>query len=65
MTEVLRYWVNWSLAQPTVCRIGAFCDVDNPASAKVMLKAGMTYEGSLKHWGIHPNISGEPRNVSS
>lgn len=64
-TEVLRHWIDWSLTQPGIYRIGAVCDIDNPASAKVMLKAGMAYEGILKRWGIHPNISYEPRDVYS
>ncbi len=63
MTEILRHWVVWSLAQPGIYRIGALCDVDNPASGKVMLKAGMEFEGTLKRWSIHPNISDEPRDA--
>lgn len=38
------------------------CDVDNPASARVMEKAGMTREGILRRWHIAPNISPEPRD---
>lgn len=65
MTEVLQFWVDWALAQPGIYRIGALCDVDNPASGKVMEKVGMTYEGTLKRFGIHPNVSDEPRDVHS
>jgi RimJ/RimL family protein N-acetyltransferase len=38
------------------------CDVDNIASARVMEKAGLTLEGRLRRWLVHPNISDEPRD---
>ncbi|MCZ6673275.1 MAG: GNAT family protein [Verrucomicrobia bacterium] len=63
MTEVLNYWVDWALAKPDIFRIGALCDVDNPASGRVMEKAGMTFEGTLKRTCMHPNVSSEPRDV--
>jgi ribosomal-protein-alanine N-acetyltransferase len=28
----------------------------------VMEKAGMTREGVLRRWSVHPNISAEPRD---
>ena len=62
MTEALRYLVDWALAQPEIFRAWAFCDAENPASARVMEKAGMTREGILRHWHIAPNISPEPRD---
>jgi ribosomal-protein-alanine N-acetyltransferase len=62
VTEALRYLVDWALAQPEIHRAWAFCDVDNPASARVMEKAGMTREGILRRWHIAPNISPEPRD---
>lgn len=62
MTEALRYLVAWSLAQPSIHRAWAFCDVDNPASARVMEKAGMTREGVFRRWHIAPNIGPEPRD---
>src|SRR3954470_16469578 len=39
--ETLTYLVDWSLAQPTIWRAWAFCDVENPRSVRVMEKAGM------------------------
>lgn len=61
-TEALTHLVDWSLAQPTVYRAWAFCDVENVASARVMEKAGMTREGILRRWHVCPTIGMEPRD---
>jgi RimJ/RimL family protein N-acetyltransferase len=45
--------------------VWALCDVENIASARVLEKAGMTCEGTLKQFGIHPNISATPRDCFS
>ena len=63
MTEVLRTVIDWGLAQPDIFRVQAFCDVENLGSARVMEKAGMTREGLLRRYILHPNISSEPRDV--
>lgn len=60
--EALTALVDWSLARPTVWRCWAFCDVDNAASARVMEKAGMAFEGILRRLSMHPNLSAEPRD---
>jgi len=62
MTEAVRAVTDWLLRQPDIYRVFATCDVDNPASAKVMEKAGMKYEGLLRRYTIHPNTSEEPRD---
>ena len=62
MTEALREVSRWALLQPGIWRIGDCCDVENRASARVMEKAGMTFEGVARRWAIHPNISAEPRD---
>jgi RimJ/RimL family protein N-acetyltransferase len=62
MTEALRPLVDWWLAQPGVFRCYAFCDVDNPASGRVMEKAGMSFEGVLRRYSVHPMTSDEPRD---
>lgn len=36
--------------------------LDNPASARVMEKAGMKFEGLLRRYMVHPNINEEPRD---
>lgn len=65
MTEVLTYWVDWALSQPDIFRISALCDVENPASGRVMEKAGLTLEGTFRRYGIHPNMGNEPRDMHS
>jgi RimJ/RimL family protein N-acetyltransferase len=62
MTEAVRTLTDWLLRQPDIYRVFATCDVDNPASAKVMKKAGMKYEGLLRRTMIHPNVSAAPRD---
>jgi [ribosomal protein S5]-alanine N-acetyltransferase len=65
MTEALAAVVDWSLRQPGIWRIGGVCDVDNLGSARAMEKAGLTQEGVLRRWILHPNISAEPRDCFS
>jgi RimJ/RimL family protein N-acetyltransferase len=60
--EALRWLVDWSLAQPGLYRAWAFCDAENPASVRVMEKAGMTREGILRRWHVAPTIGPEPRD---
>jgi RimJ/RimL family protein N-acetyltransferase len=62
MPEALAHLVDWALAQPGVYRAWAFCDVDNPGSARVMEKAGMTLEGRLRRWHVCPELGDEPRD---
>lgn len=61
-TEALSKLVDGSLAQSEVWRASACCDIENLASARVMEKAGMTFEGVLRRYLVHPNISPEPRD---
>jgi RimJ/RimL family protein N-acetyltransferase len=60
--EALQHLVDWALAQPDVFRAWAFCDVENPASARVMEKAGLVREGVLRRWHVAPNLGHEPRD---
>jgi len=62
MTEALRPVVQWALAQPSVYRVWATCDIDNLASARVLERVGMTREGVLRRWLVHPNLSDAPRD---
>lgn len=62
MTESLRALVDWSLEQPGIWRASAFCDVENLASARVMQKAGMAFEGILRRYTHHPNVASQPRD---
>lgn len=65
MTEILSDVVGWAMRQDGIWRIGDVCDVDNPASARVMEKAGLECEGVLRRWIIHPNLGPEPRDCFS
>lgn len=60
--EALTFLVEWALAQPTLWRAWAFCDVENPASVRVMEKAGMVREGVLRRWHVCPTLGPEPRD---
>jgi len=63
MTEALCALIEWAFTQPDIFRVQAFCDVDNLGSARVMEKAGMTREGLLRRYVLHPIISDEPRDA--
>ena len=60
--EALTFLVNWTLAQSTIYRAWAYCDVENLASLRVMEKAGMTREGVLRRWHTCPTLGLEPRD---
>lgn len=62
MPEAIDAIVDWLLAQPSVFRVWAVCDVENRASARVMEKIGMVCEGVMRRGVVHPNISPEPRD---
>ena len=63
MTEAGRAIVDLAFADPAVYRVWAVCDADNAASARVMEKLGMTLEGTLRRWIVHPNVSDAPRDA--
>jgi RimJ/RimL family protein N-acetyltransferase len=63
MTEALAAVVEVTLARPEIYRVWAACDVENGASARVMEKAGMAFEGRLRRFAVHPNLGDEPRDV--
>jgi [ribosomal protein S5]-alanine N-acetyltransferase len=62
MTEAALSATNWLLEQPGIYRVFATCDIENPASARVMEKIGMQREGVLRRYIVHPNVSPEPRD---
>ncbi len=65
MSEALSEVASWAMRQDEIWRLGAVCDVENPASARVMEKAGLEREGLLRRWLVHPNIGPEPRDCFS
>lgn len=60
--EALQALVDWAMAQPEVFRAWAVCDVENAASARVMEKVGMTREGILRRWMLHPQVGNTARD---
>lgn len=62
-TEAARWFVRWFSTATPVYRLSAVVDVENPASCRVLEKAGFQYEGVLRRYAIHPNVSSEPRDV--
>ncbi|NQW11273.1 MAG: GNAT family N-acetyltransferase [Alphaproteobacteria bacterium] len=61
-SRALKALVDFALDQPTIYRAWAFCDAENGTSARVMEKAGMTFEGVLHRWHVAQNLSPEPRD---
>lgn len=61
-TEALRAVCQAALADPGIWRVWAWADVENAASARVMEKAGMQFEGVLRRFSLHPGRSPEPRD---
>jgi len=62
-TEAARAIVDWVFTVPSVWRLAATCDVDNVASARVLEKAGLTREGTLRRAIARPNLPGKPRDA--
>lgn len=54
MSEALTAVSEYCLARPEVWRVWAYCAVDNRPSARVMEKAGLTLEGTLRRWARRP-----------
>lgn len=61
-SEAAQLVLDWAIAQPTIYRVWAVCDVDNHPSARVLEKIGMEREGILRRWLFHPNIDKKPRD---
>lgn len=64
-TEICKSGISISFAMNHIVRVWAVADIENPASARVMERAGMKFEGVLRGWARHPNISNQPRDVKS
>jgi len=63
MTQALKIILDTLFSQNYIYRIWALHDIDNPASGRVMEKAGMKFEGIVKRGAILPNLSEEPRDM--
>jgi ribosomal-protein-alanine N-acetyltransferase len=53
MTEAVRKVIDYGFRVKNFNRIQAVCDVPNIGSARVLEKAGMTFEGILREYMIH------------
>jgi [ribosomal protein S5]-alanine N-acetyltransferase len=62
-TEAARAFVTSVFEIPTIGRIQAYCDVENRASARVLEKAGLELEGTLRRLLVLPNLGDSPRDV--
>ena len=63
IAEVVELLLAEMESDPAVYRISAICHVDNARSARVLERAGLSFEGRLVRHTIFPNISTEPQDV--
>ncbi len=63
ISEALKKIVGFAFSDDKIYRVWGICDIENIASARVMEKSGLTREGILKKFAVHPNISDIPRDV--
>jgi len=61
--EAAKVVLEWVQGQPAIFRCYAVCDVENRASARVLEKLQLRYEGILRRAILHPNASQEPSDV--
>jgi ribosomal-protein-alanine N-acetyltransferase len=62
MPEALERVCEAAFSDARIHRVQGLCDEENAQSARVMEKAGMTFEGKLRSYGYHPNRSKTPRD---
>jgi RimJ/RimL family protein N-acetyltransferase len=62
MSEAVGGLVKWAMGRPEIHRVWAVCDWQNTASARLLESVGMQFEGRLRRWLVHPNVSDSPRD---
>jgi len=62
MTEAVTVVSAWLLSEPSIFRVWAVCDTENPGSARTLEKSGFEREGVLRRWIVHPNCPDGPRD---
>lgn len=62
MSEAVRLMIDHVCRDSSVYRVSAYCHVDNAASARVLARNGLTFEGRLARYAVLPNISDEPQD---
>lgn len=60
--EAVRAVIAAAFEAPEMHRVWAVCDLENRASARVLDKAGLRFEGVLRSYATLPNIGGPPRD---
>ncbi len=63
MTEAGRALVEAALATEALWRVWAVADTENVASHRTLERIGMSYEGTLRRFIVHPNVQSTPRDV--
>lgn len=63
-TEASSALIEWLSSLEQLKRIWATCDIENPASARVLEKLSLEKEGILRSWSIRPNLPGSPARDS-
>jgi ribosomal-protein-alanine N-acetyltransferase len=62
MPEAIKALISWCMAQKDIHRVWAFCDRENRASARTLVKSGMKKEGLLRKWIVLPRFGDIPRD---
>jgi len=62
-TEAARAFAEAAMQIPALWRLQAYCDVENRASARVLEKCGLVFEGMLRRYLVLPNLGDVPRDV--
>ena len=62
MSEAVQLLLDKAQRDPTVYRVTAHCHVDNTASAGLLERSGLAFEGRLARYAVFPNISVEPQD---
>lgn len=62
MSEAVVGLIGWAMSQQEIHRVWAVCDSENVASARLLESVGMQFEGTLRRWLVHPNVSHTPRD---
>ncbi len=64
-TEMARSMVGVAFGFPQLRRLYATCHVDNRASERVLSKAGLQREGTLRRHSVFPNLgTSEPQDIA-
>lgn len=62
MSEAVQLLLEKARRDRTVYRVTAHCHVDNTASARLLERSGLTFEGRLARYAVLPNIAPEPQD---